>query len=160
MTDLIILDVYGTIVKADEIDGIVRPGLIEFLEHYKNKKIVVFTDATPGYAEETLSHAGILNKFDKIYDGRDLVYVDEFMIKNLEKVCNEFSIPKSRAVFIGDNFFGRDEKSAKQYGIKFIKIPHFRSKPLEWAEKDYHKEWVDFENSEEPFNFKDLIGKL
>ena len=163
MPELIILDIYGTILSADELGRIIRPGLMEFLEHYKDKNIVAFTDADLDYGiEEILSYAGVLDKFDWVYDGRDLVYIDMHTgrIKNLEKACNDFSVPKSKAVFIGDNFVGRDENSAKQYGIRFIKVPHFRSKPMDWRVRESNEDWVEYEDPKNPFNFKDLIGKL
>lgn len=165
MVEVIIFDLYGTILKADERDGVVRNGLEEFMNFYKSKKRVVFSDGDIRRIEDDLEISGLTGKFDGIYGKELMVYISRLhggdgWVKNLEMVCKDFSVAKSDAVFIGDNFVGRDQKSAEKYGIQFIKIPQFRSRAPDWSEKDFHRDYVDYEDPKNPFSFKSLIGKL
>ena len=177
MAELIILDLYGTIIKADERDGVVRDGFLEFLDFYKNKKTAVFSDGNPERVEADLQLLGLTEKFDRVYDRRDcvneIVYTmtnERFKkallsrgggnIKNLEKACRDFSVPKSETVFIGDNFYGRDLKSAEIHGVRFIKVPQYRTNLPDWTEKERMKDYVEYEDPVNPFSFKSLIGTL
>jgi len=177
MTELIIVDLYGTIIKADERDGIVRDGFLEFLDFYKDKKKVIFSDGDAEKVEEDLRRLRLTEKFDGVYDSRDCV--DEIVyamvnekfkklllsrgggnIKNLEKACRDFSVPNSEAVFIGDNFNGRDSKSAEIHAVRFIKVPQYRANPPDWLERERAEGYVEYENPVNPFSFKSLIGRL
>jgi hypothetical protein len=172
---LIIFDVYGTILKADIMDYTPRFGLAELLENYKDAIIVAFTDADESSVGYDLSSSGLINIFKRVYVDRNCVFKSDvninqerielvrlckknFLLKNLEKVCNDFDIEKKDAVFIGDNRIGRDQDSALYYGIKFIQVPQYR-------EKDPDKNTINFNGSNvfyEPrdFSFMSLIGKL
>ncbi len=44
MAGLLIFDLYGTILKADKRDGIVRDGLSILLDYYKSSRTAIFTD--------------------------------------------------------------------------------------------------------------------
>lgn len=153
MTELIILDCYGTILKADNADGVVRPGLEDFLEHYQEKKIVVFSDGKMDAVEYDLTQAGLKGRFVKIYGAESL---DGERLKNLEKAITGFGISRTETMFIGDNGGNKDYRSAKKYGINFIKVPQFRDRiplPNEMV-FDRH---VKYEKH--PFSFTSLIGK-
>lgn len=124
---LIILDLYGTLVRTDVADNTPRKGLVDFLKRNKRegKKIVLFTDDNEESAREVLNEARILNYFDKLYSRKDL---DEDGCKNLLKVCYDFNASKYSTVFIGDNGFGRDAASSKKYRIALKKVPQYRAK--------------------------------
>lgn len=124
---LIILDLYGTLVRTDVADNTPRRGLVDFLKRNKKerKKIVLFTDDSEESAREVLSDARILNYFNRLYSREDF---DEEGCKNLSKVCYDFKITKHDMVFIGDNGVGRDTASAKKYGIALKKVPQYRAK--------------------------------
>ena len=177
MGKLIILDMYGTIVKADKRDGVVRPGLQEFLDYYNGSKKVIFSDGNIETVEADLQLTGLTGKFDRIYDQRHCIaevayhmQSEKFRkilmsrgggdIKNLEQACKDFSIPKSDAVFIGDNFYGRDCKSAEFHGVRFIRVPQFRANIPDWTERDRMEYYVEYENPTSPFSFISLIGKI
>ncbi|MBI2545054.1 MAG: HAD family hydrolase [Candidatus Aenigmarchaeota archaeon] len=177
MRRLIILDLYGTIVKADKRDGVVRPGLQEFLDYYSDSKKVIFTDGDIETVEADLRLTGLTGKFDRIYDQRHCIAEvayhmqnEKFRkiltsrgrgdIKNLEQACKDFSIPKSDAVFIGDNFYGRDCKSAEFHGVRFIRVPQYRTNLPDLDERDKTEGYVEYEDPTSPFSFMSLIGKI
>ena len=187
MGKLIILDMYGTLVKADERDRTVRPGLMEFLDNYNDSKKVVFSDEIIEGVEADLQRAGLSGVFDKIYCKDHCVFESFYAaqdedissyslqnklfrevklkqcrgnIKNLEQACKDFSIRKSDAVFIADNFYGRDKKSADLNGIRFIRVPQFRHTLPGWQEMERTEGYTEYEDPKNPFSFVSLIGKI
>ncbi len=124
---LIILDLYGTLVRTDTVDNTPRKGLVNFLRRNKKegRKIALFTDDNEESVREVLNEAGVINYFDKLYSRKDL---DEDGCKNLLKVCYDFNISRHNAVFIGDNGFGRDIASSKKYRVALKKVPQYRAK--------------------------------
>lgn len=178
MVKLIILDLYGTIIRSDVGDKILRPGFPEFLEHYKDAKKVVFTDACTQQAEYDLQRAELQTKFNRVYDDRYCVAEQAYrmkngkfrealfkrgkgQIKNLKKVCEDFSADKSDSVFISDNFLGWDALAAQIHEIRFIRVPQFRLDPPSWREKELMQgRGVVYEDPSNPFSFTSLIGKL
>ena len=44
-------------------------------------------------------------------------------IKDLGRICRELQVRPERAVMIGDNERGCDQRSAERYGILFIEVP-------------------------------------
>ncbi len=174
---LIILDMYGTIVNADKRDSIIRPGLQEFLAHYREHKRVVFTDAPAEVIKSDLQLVGLAESFDKVYDCTNCISETAYgmknkkfrgllmrngggNIKNLEQACRDFHILKSNAVFIGDNDYGKDQKSAEFHRIRFIRVPQFRQDPPSWVEQDSIRDYVEYENPASHFSFTSLIGKI
>jgi len=149
---LIILDVYGTLIKADKADDVIRPGLEEFLEYYKKSRIVVFSDGAVEAVSFDLEQAGL--KLVKIYGSEHL---DKRKLKNLELITTELSIPKNKTRFIGDNAGNKDYCSAKRYGIPFIKIPQFRER-IPSSEEPVYDKHVKYETK--PFTFVSLMGRL
>ncbi len=123
-----------------------------------------------------LEFSGLSEKFDAVYHSRHCVpeYFPRLSeelkerilkygggtIKNLERVCNDFHIPKSESVFIGDNFYDKDKKSAEIFGLRFIKIPQFRANPPDWIEKENNEGAIEYEDSSNPFSFETLIGRI
>ena len=159
MAKLIIFDVYGTLIKADQADGVIRPGLRELLGFYKDKLKVTCSDGQESIVGADLESVGLYEDFDMHYFADNLVMLHR-RLKNLNKICHDANLPTSEAVFIGDNYVGRDEDSAQEFGVKFIKVPQFRQKLPPHAERITHGEWVTYDNSENPFSFASLIGKL
>ena len=158
MPKLIIFDVYGTLLYADEEDRVVRPGLRELMDFYKSQFKVTCSDGEEGNIEEDLRNAGIYEDFDNHYGSRDMVYEDR-LLKNLGKICREGNLPVSSAVFIGDNFSGRDRSSAEHFGVKFIKVPQFRARLPSTHERLCQGDDVQYEY-DNSFSFTSLIGKL
>ncbi len=159
MVKLIIFDVYGTLIKADYADGVIRLGLRELLEFYKDKLKVTCSDGPEEIVGADLESVGLYRDFDMHYFADSLIRSSR-TLKNLGKICYEANLPTSEAVFIGDNFVGRDEDSAQQFGVRFIKVPQFRQKLPPYSERLTHEEWVIYEDSQNPFSFESLIGKL
>lgn len=153
-------------MKADQRDGSVRAGFSEFLKYYRNKKIVLFSDNTKTYIENDLQRAGLIKNFDKIYCRDDLIHTDKNhpqkigVVKNLGKVCDDFSTSPLDGIFIGDNHIDLDNQSAKMYGLKFLQVPQFRSREPDNEERNMNKRYVLFDNINKKFNFKSLIGKI
>lgn len=171
---LIIFDVYGTLIKSDVRDGIVRPGFRELLDAYPDTKRVAFSDGAPVKLWDSLSDAGIYQVFNRIYHAyyctSETAYtiVDEDLrvaamamgggtIKRLTVACDELQVARRDTVFLGDNFRGRDKLAGKLNRIKFIQVPQFREVLPVSEEKDEH---VRYERPGRSFSFASLIGKL
>jgi len=169
MVDLIIVDLYGTIVKTDGRLPI-RDGFEEFSQFYREQgvKIVLFTDGPEESTIRLLDRFSLWDEFDEVYTEEDLTLVDygdfftgiSYTLKNLQKPCNKFSTDPTNALFIGDNNYGRDQRSADHYEIRFIKVPQYRDEIPTWHERDSTKDYVDFDDSKNPFSFISLIGQL
>ena len=161
MTELIIFDVYGTIIKTDEADGIARLGLRELMDFYKHQLKVTCTDGWESMVESDLKSAGIYDNFDyHYYKGTITKANGGRIIKNLKKICEDCGLSASEAVFIGDDFSGRDEASAREFGVRFVKVPQFRSKLPSNNERILNGKSVQYEDLKKPFNFASVIGKL
>lgn len=173
MPKLIIFDYYGTLVKADVNDRVFRVGTGELLEHYNESHKVIFSDGDEDVIRRDLEEAGFDVYFDHIYDIRDCVsesyytMQDEFFreqllkrgrgnIKHLSRALDDFSLVLEEAVFIGDNYQGRDKKSANIHRVRFFHVPQFRENPAGDVWFDSH---VIYDDSLK-FRFDSLIGKL
>lgn len=175
MVDLIILDLFGTIVKADKNDFVIRNGLREFLASYSNVKKAVFSDADNDSIEYILKGTQIEEYFDGIYGAPFCIaegaykLKDEKLrvmcsklrgnVKNLGKVCVDFSVSPGRAVYIGDNFENRDKKSAEFNVVPFIQVPQFRENPPSWEQRDRTQGFIVYDDKR-AFSFQNLIGKI
>jgi|SRR3989344_6121560 len=169
MVGLVIIDLYGTIVKTDSRLP-VRDGFGEFSQFYREQgvKVVLFTDGPEESTIQILDRFRLWDKFDEVYTEEDLAVVNDgdsftgisYSLKDLQKPCNKFSVDPSNTVFIGDNFYGRDQRSADHYGIRFFKVPQYRSEPPSWQERDSLEGYVDFEGWGRTFSFRSLIGNL
>jgi len=158
MPKLIIFDVYGTLLRADEGDNIARPGLREFLDFYKKQLKVTCSDSPLDILITDLKNAGIYSEFLDNYGEGNLIYENGIM-KNLGRICEDAYVRASEAVFLGDNHSGLDERSAKHFKIKFVKVPQFRIRPASGTEKVLQKGYVKYD-SQNRFSFASLIGKL
>ncbi len=164
-------------LKADVNDTATRPGLMEFLDHYSDYKKAVFSDAPREMVHYDLTQSGLIEKFEGIYDSRDCIREVAYSakskrlkeliirsgggnIKNLAKACSDFSVIKSDAVFIGDNFNGKDKQSAQIHQIKFIRVPQYRSQLPDEAQRKATARQIIYESQDNPFSFTSLIGKL
>ena len=169
MVGLVIIDLYGTIVKTDGRLPI-RDGFEEFSQSYSEQgvKVVLFTDGPEESTIQILDRFLLWDKFDEVYTEKDLILVSyddsftgiSYRLKNLQKPCNKFSVDPSNAVFIGDNKYGRDQRSADHYGIRFIRVPQYREDPPTMHERESLGDYVDFESRSNPFSFRSLIGNL
>ena len=159
MAKLIIFDVYGTLIKADYADGVLRPGLRDLLAFYKDKLKVTCSDGDKETVEQDLESVGLYNDFDQHYFADNLIMLHR-RLKNLKRICFDANLPVSEAVFIGDNHVGRDEDSARAFNVRFIKVPQFRQELPESEERISHGEYVRYEDAANPFSFTSLIGKL
>ena len=177
MVELIILDMYGTLVRADVIDGVARDGLADFLNFYKEKKLAVFSDGEEDRLLDNLEAIGFSNNFNAVYGSRSCVSELFYTMQNpefrremlefgrgntkyLTKACENFSISPEKTIFIGDNFSGKDEMSAELNSIRFIKVPQFRLRSPGYHDRMAEEYYVEYEDSENPFSFRSLIGKL
>ena len=125
MPDLIMLDLYGTLVNAFKKDNTPRKGIYSFLEKNKSKKVIVTDDPCKDYVKSILSEQGILDHFAEIYTGEDLIAIKNYRgkRKDLARICSLFAVAASQAVFIGDG--ERDRLDAKREGVKFIHLPKY-----------------------------------
>lgn len=163
MTRLVILDLYGTLVKADIVDNIVRPGFQEFWEHYhKDHLFVVSTDGSKRGVKDTLQDSRLIDKLDGFYDEGHLEELGGQYLKNLVLICQNAGVDTKDTVFIGDNFAGRDENSAFYADIRFIQVPQYRDKLPSASEIAINRHHVCYEdpNKAKLFNFKSLIGRI
>ena len=94
--------------------------LLEALRH-SGKTLTVCSDAGEDKIVERLGD--LVGYFAGIYGHDNLVYKDGTQYKNLGRICREAGIRKERAVFVGDNHKGLDQRSAEKYGIKYIMVP-------------------------------------
>jgi FMN phosphatase YigB (HAD superfamily) len=159
MPELIIFDVYGTLLYADEEDRVVRPGLRELMDFYKSQFKVTCSDGEEDILEQNLRSAGIYDDFDNHYGAKNLIHEGR-LLKNLGRICAESNSQPSEAVFIGDNAYGRDERSAERFGVRFIRVAQFRQNPPAQYEIFSQGDDVEYETRDNLFSFTSLIGKL
>jgi len=160
MPGLIIFDVYGTIIKSDNADGIIRPGLKELMDFYKQSLKVTCSDGRKEMVESDLESVGIYDWFDCHYSYEDTIIKNGRILKNLGKICEDCALPVSEAVFIGDNYVRRDWDSAREFGMTFVKVPQFRHKLPSDGDRFASEDHVIYDDLKNPFSFVSLIGKL
>lgn len=124
--DLVILDFYDTIVQLEGEAWLPRRGIGELLLALQRsgKRLAVCSDAGEDRIQERLG--SLVEYFAHIYGHSTLVHEDETYYKDLGRICEEQGVPKERAIFLGDNYVGTDERSAKRYGIEYIRVPNAR----------------------------------
>lgn len=124
MIDLVILDLYGTIWASRKPP---RKGLLNFFDHYKDKKFVVATDEPDTkIAKQLLADLKLLNWIEKIYVSRDMKTAKDACHgerKDLKQICADFDVPPGRAVFISDG--DRDRMAAQRDGVPFVHVPYY-----------------------------------
>ena len=172
---LIIFDVYGTLLKSDasEDDFVVRAGFQELISAYPHAKKVAFSDANTRRVTRDLIQAGIYGAFSNVYDEhhciREVAYsitdprfrklvmdMRGGEIKDLTTVCEREGVAKKDTVFIGDNFHGHERKAAQIHEVRYVQVPQFRNRVPIPDERDEH---VQYETPPK-FTFTSLIGTL
>jgi hypothetical protein len=103
---------------------------------------------------------GLENRFDGVYDERHCFYNGNKTIKNLGRILYDSGISPKNAIFIGDNHLGRDESSAKEFEVDFLRVPQFREKLPPYSIRLSNESWVIYDDRDYPFSFKSLIGKI
>lgn len=171
--ELLIFDVYGTLLKADDKRNNVREGFVDFVNYYNNSTIVAFSDAPEQIVCDDLSSANIITYFDLVFSDRDCVFKSDthmnherikslnlfpgnYELKNLESACDQFKVEKANTVFFGDNLKGKDKDSALYYDIKFVQVPQFRDKLPNQFMIDENVIYDEINK----FTFRNYIGKL
>ena len=119
--DLVIFDFYDTIVQLKEY-WTLREGIEELLDALSDRTLAVCSDAGEERIAEILGSDA--ERFFGIYGHSNLVDFGSY--KDLERICLDVGVPAKRTVFIGDNRFGLDRRSAERYGIDFIQVPNGR----------------------------------
>lgn len=124
MVELVILDMYGTMVYND-ITTTPRAGLHEFLQKHKGR-VVVSTDAiSRNNVMQTLDTMGVTDKIERVYTGLDCVPVEgyEGRRKPLDLICSAYGARPEDTVFISDG--EKDKVDAERTGVNFIYVPAF-----------------------------------
>jgi phosphoglycolate phosphatase-like HAD superfamily hydrolase len=162
MTKLIICDLFGTLIKADVSDGIIRPGFQNFWEHYtkQGNLFVVSSDGSEEGVKDALQRAGLIEKFSGVYDARHLEGYTGESLKDLARICDDFGVSNLDAVFIGDDSREKDSCSAYCARIRFIQVPQFRENQPTQDARLRNGKTVTYEVEGNPFSFKQQIGKI
>lgn len=124
--DLVILDFYDTIVQLEDEEWVPRKGIGGLLLALQKsgRRLAVCSDAGEDKIWERLG--GLAGYFAGIYGHSSLVHDGEAVYKDLGRICEEQGVAKERAVFLGDNYLGTDERSAWRYGIRYVRVPNAR----------------------------------
>ncbi len=126
MIDLIILDLYGTLAIANEYDNTPRDGIMEFLEANNRCKLALATDDPSRESiDAILSYQDIMDRFNRIYTGKDLIDVKGYRgrRKDLIRICADLHVDAGSAIFISDG--NEDKSDARRDYIKFIHVPKY-----------------------------------
>ena len=121
---LIILDCYDTLFIRDKREQwVLRKGVKEFLDYYKNKKLAISSDSEKQPITDLVKKYYLEDYFKGNIYGEE-IYDEDTEIKHLDQVLYYTQEKAEHTLFIGDDFHNRDSASAKTYGIKFIKVPN------------------------------------
>ncbi len=149
MIDLVILDMYGTIVGRGN-NATPRNGFTEFINRYGDRKIVLATDDDlKDIVNKNLTALGIMDKLNGVYTQEDMLDIPGLgKRKNLTRICRDFVVAPARAVFISDG--DRDLQDAQRAEVKFVHVPYYEQKdePFSFA-------IIDLSN---PLAYTDLRG--
>ena len=125
MIDLVILDMYGTVVGRGN-NATPRNGFPQFMDRYQNKNIVLATDDDLRHiVDRNLRDLGIIDKLDKVYTYQDMVEIKGYhgKRKDLKRICADFRVSPNRAVFISDG--EKDLEDAQRDKAKFVHVPYY-----------------------------------
>jgi phosphoglycolate phosphatase-like HAD superfamily hydrolase len=78
-------------------------------------------------------------------------------LKRLDLACEEFGVTPDEAVFVGDNFNGRDKRAANFHRVRFLQVPQYRQNLPDWCEQDRNEGVIIYDQH---FNIASLINKL
>lgn len=115
---------YGTIVgRGNNTDS--RNGFAEFIDTYKNKKIVLATDDFRDAVDKNLRDLAIIDRLDGIYCYHDMTEIPGYhgKRKDLERICSDFGIAPANSVFISDG--NKDLEDAQREKVKFVHVPYY-----------------------------------
>lgn len=128
MIDLVILDMYGTIVGRGN-NTTPRNGFPEFMDKYQDKNIVLATDDDLRHiVNRNLKELGIIDRLNKVYTYQDMVEIKGYggKRKDLKRICEDFRVAPNRVVFISDG--EKDLEIAQSGRVKFIHVPYYEQK--------------------------------
>ena len=126
MIELVILDMYGTIVGMGD-NATPRNGFAEFMDRCQDKKVVLATDEqSRDHTDSNLTKLGIIERLDGVYTYQNMVDPpgSRGKVKDLGQICADYGVDPANAVFIGDG--NSDLRCAEIYGVKFIHVPRYK----------------------------------
>ena len=148
MINLILLDMYGTIVGGGNNTS-QRNGLHDFVFRHSDKKLVIVTDDPDYEAINSNVHAvGLATYVDRVYGDREMIFSGDDKRKDLLRICREYAVAPTRVVFIGDS--DRDKDAAKIARIPFVHVPYYES-----SEESFSFDMIDISKSRFPL-YQDL----
>ena len=121
---MLLMDCFETLVELGEGGYVPRRGLRRFLDEMARRGllIAVVSDAPEPAVVGALRQAGLLGRFDAIYDRRMAVDIGNGRTrKRLDVPLSEAGIASQDAVFIGDSPLDAD--AAQLHQVPFIRIP-------------------------------------
>jgi hypothetical protein len=130
---LIIFDFYDTIIySVYHNQNFLRNGIKDLVNRldYEGKILTISSDVDISDVVRDFGYSSsveFIDKFRKIY-GIDIIKFDITKdgfkkYKDLGIILDEYNIPLSKAIFIGDNYQGVDEYSANKFGMDYIIVP-------------------------------------
>jgi len=144
MIDLVILDMYGTIVGRGN-NTTPGNGFTEFMNRCQDKKIVLATDDDlRNIVDRNLTDLGIIDKLDGVYTYQDMITLQSYRYrekrKDLKRVCGDFGVDTANAVFISDG--DKDLEDAQREGIRFVHVPYYeqQDEPFSFTMIDLSKQ--------------------
>ena len=126
--ELLVIDFCDTLVYFPTCDNLgfkPRQGVMDFLEYYRKKgvPIAISSDEQRAGIDNVITGLGIRGYIAAIYGTEHLIPNDELvMLKDISRICIDFSTPPERTLVIGDNP-GIDGESAKKAGANYIHVP-------------------------------------
>ncbi len=123
---LILMDCFDTLVQLDEGRYRARNGIAAFLDHFAHRRqipVAVISDAAQDVVTQALRQSGLLSIVQGVFHGDNAAVElpDGRRRKRLEIPLEEFGVPATQAVFIGDSPL--DAEAAKLAGVPFIRVP-------------------------------------
>lgn len=109
------LSIFAGYHSGHELDNTaLYSGVKEILDLYKNKKKVVISNRDTVSAVQILKRLGVLQYFEKIFGGDDLLCMKPSACPVL-KIINELAIPKDSTIMVGD--MAIDIESGREAGV-------------------------------------------
>jgi|GEM_PF-6004283 hypothetical protein len=128
MIELVVLDIYGTLIFDEKWqEPLRRPKVVEFLDLNLNIPTTFYTDADRNEfgaeIQKALQEMGVLPRLEELFYYYDSM--DRHSCKDLSRVAREHGVNVSGIVLIGDG--DRDIHSAERYGTKLVVIPSLKN---------------------------------
>ena len=95
--------------------------------------MVIHSDAQRALVTKALDQAGLIDKFDAIYDAENAgeSLDDDTALKCLDIPMKDYRVEREQTVFIGDS--PMDAISAHNYGVPFIRVPRSEDQSFTFA---------------------------